>query len=158
MLVFSALTILSLCIQLLVIWRYNWSGCPLSLPVAIFQCLYSAYKVVRKCAHVLGTCMVWYLYLRILKYSCILWRTYKPRANLSLEMNISSLSTIATILIYCHHITFKFWSSRRYLSLEFHLRQILSHWYYSSPSLIMPPYLPRNCGHIRELAFGERER
>ncbi len=29
---------------------------------------------------------------------------------------------------------------------------------YSSPSLIRPPYLPRNCGHIREVAFGERLR
>ncbi len=29
---------------------------------------------------------------------------------------------------------------------------------YSSPSVIRPPYLPRNCGHIREVAFGEREK
>ncbi len=29
---------------------------------------------------------------------------------------------------------------------------------YSSPSLIRPPYLPRNCGHIRGVAFGEREK
>ncbi len=29
---------------------------------------------------------------------------------------------------------------------------------YSSPSLIRPLYLPRNCGHIREVAFGEREK
>ncbi len=29
---------------------------------------------------------------------------------------------------------------------------------YSSPSLIRPPYLPRNCGHIREVAFGEEEK
>ncbi len=29
---------------------------------------------------------------------------------------------------------------------------------YSSPSLIRPPYLSRNCGHIREVAFGEREK
>ncbi len=29
--------------------------------------------------------------------------------------------------------------------------------YNSSPSLIRPPYLPRNCGHIRKVAFGERE-
>ncbi len=28
---------------------------------------------------------------------------------------------------------------------------------YSSPSLIKPPYVPRNCGHIREVAFGRRE-
>ncbi len=28
--------------------------------------------------------------------------------------------------------------------------------HYSNPSLIRPPYLPRNCGHIREVAFGER--
>ncbi len=28
----------------------------------------------------------------------------------------------------------------------------------SSPSLIRPPYLPRNCGHISEVAFGEREK
>ncbi len=28
---------------------------------------------------------------------------------------------------------------------------------YSSPPLIRPPCLPRNCGHIREVAFGERE-
>ncbi len=28
---------------------------------------------------------------------------------------------------------------------------------YSRPPLIRPPYLPRNCGHIREVAFGERE-
>ncbi len=26
---------------------------------------------------------------------------------------------------------------------------------YGSPSLIRPPYLPRNCGHIIEVAFGE---
>ncbi len=26
------------------------------------------------------------------------------------------------------------------------------------PSLIMPPYLSRNCGRIREVAFGEREK
>ncbi len=26
------------------------------------------------------------------------------------------------------------------------------------PSLIRPPYFPRNCGHIREVAFGEREK
>ena len=31
-------------------------------------------------------------------------------------------------------------------------------WQYSSPPLIRPPYLPRNCGHIREVAFGEREK
>ncbi len=30
--------------------------------------------------------------------------------------------------------------------------------YYSSSSLIRPPYLPRNCGHIREVALGEREK
>ncbi len=29
---------------------------------------------------------------------------------------------------------------------------------YSSPSLIRPPFLPRNCGHIREVTFGEREK
>ncbi len=29
---------------------------------------------------------------------------------------------------------------------------------YSSPPLIRPPYLPRSCGHIREVAFGEREK
>ncbi len=29
---------------------------------------------------------------------------------------------------------------------------------YSSPSLIRAPYMPRNCGHIREVAFGEREK
>ncbi len=29
---------------------------------------------------------------------------------------------------------------------------------YSSPPLIRPTYLPRNCGHIREVAFGEREK
>ncbi len=29
---------------------------------------------------------------------------------------------------------------------------------YNSPSLIRPSYLPRNCGHIREVAFGEREK
>ncbi len=29
---------------------------------------------------------------------------------------------------------------------------------YSSPPLIRPTYLPRNSGHIREVAFGERER
>ncbi len=29
---------------------------------------------------------------------------------------------------------------------------------YSSLSLIRPPYLPRNCRHIREVAFGEREK
>ncbi len=28
---------------------------------------------------------------------------------------------------------------------------------YSSPRLIRQPYLPRNCGHIREVAVGERE-
>ncbi len=28
---------------------------------------------------------------------------------------------------------------------------------YSSPPLIRPLYLPRNCGHIKEVAFGERE-
>ncbi len=28
----------------------------------------------------------------------------------------------------------------------------------SSPSLISPPNLPRNCGHIREVAFGNREK
>ena len=26
---------------------------------------------------------------------------------------------------------------------------------YSSPPLIRPPYLPGNCGHIREVAFGD---
>ena len=43
--------------------------------------------------------------------------------------------------------------------------QILSHytpdckvWHYSSPPLIRPPYLRTNCGHIREVAFGEREK
>ena len=25
------------------------------------------------------------------------------------------------------------------------------------PPLIRPPYFPRNCGHIRKVAFGERE-
>ena len=36
---------------------------------------------------------------------------------------------------------------------------ILSHTgKYNSPSLIRPPYLPRNCVHIREVAFGEREK
>ncbi len=29
---------------------------------------------------------------------------------------------------------------------------------YSSPSLIRPPYLPSNFGHIREVGFGEREK
>ncbi len=29
---------------------------------------------------------------------------------------------------------------------------------YSSPSLISPAYLSRNCGHIREVAFHEREK
>ena len=29
---------------------------------------------------------------------------------------------------------------------------------YSSPPLIRPPYLPRNCGHITEVAFGERDK
>ncbi len=29
---------------------------------------------------------------------------------------------------------------------------------YTTASLIRPPYLPRNCGHIREMAFGEREK
>ncbi len=29
--------------------------------------------------------------------------------------------------------------------------------YYSSPSLIKPLYLPRNGGHIRDVAFFERE-
>ncbi len=29
---------------------------------------------------------------------------------------------------------------------------------YSGPPLIRPPYLPRNYGHIREVAFGEREK
>ncbi len=29
---------------------------------------------------------------------------------------------------------------------------------YSSPPLIRPPYLRTNCGHIREVAFGEREK
>ncbi len=33
----------------------------------------------------------------------------------------------------------------------------LSYCGYSGPCLIRPPYLPRNCGHIREVAFGERE-
>ncbi len=28
---------------------------------------------------------------------------------------------------------------------------------YSSPPLTRPLYLPRNCGHIREVSFGERE-
>ncbi len=28
----------------------------------------------------------------------------------------------------------------------------------SSSSLIRPPCLPRNCGHIREVAFGKREK
>ncbi len=27
-----------------------------------------------------------------------------------------------------------------------------------SPPLIRPPYLPKNCGHIREVAFGKREK
>ena len=27
--------------------------------------------------------------------------------------------------------------------------------YYSSPSLIRPPYLSTKCGHIRKVAFGE---
>ncbi len=30
--------------------------------------------------------------------------------------------------------------------------------WYSIPSLIRPPYLPRNCGHIKEVAFGERDK
>ncbi len=29
---------------------------------------------------------------------------------------------------------------------------------YSGPSLIRPPYLSRNCGHIREVAFDEGEK
>ncbi len=29
---------------------------------------------------------------------------------------------------------------------------------YSSPPLIRPPYLRTNCGHIREVALGEREK
>ncbi len=29
---------------------------------------------------------------------------------------------------------------------------------YSSPPLIRPPYLPRNCGHTREVAFHDREK
>ncbi len=29
---------------------------------------------------------------------------------------------------------------------------------YSSPLLIRPSYMPRNRGHVREVAFGERER
>ena len=29
---------------------------------------------------------------------------------------------------------------------------------YSNPSLINPPYLPRNCDHIREMAFVEWEK
>ncbi len=29
---------------------------------------------------------------------------------------------------------------------------------YSSPPLIRPPYLLRDCGHIREVAFGAREK
>ncbi len=28
---------------------------------------------------------------------------------------------------------------------------------YSSPSLITPPYLPRNCGLVGEVAFGEKD-
>ncbi len=28
----------------------------------------------------------------------------------------------------------------------------------SSPSLIRPPYMPRICGRIRKVAFGEREK
>ncbi len=30
--------------------------------------------------------------------------------------------------------------------------------YYSGPSLIRPPYLPTNCGHITEVGSGEREK
>lgn len=30
--------------------------------------------------------------------------------------------------------------------------------HYSGPSLIRPPKLARNCGHIREIALGEREK
>ncbi len=29
---------------------------------------------------------------------------------------------------------------------------------YSSPPLMRSPYMPRNCGHIREVPFGEREK
>ncbi len=29
---------------------------------------------------------------------------------------------------------------------------------YSSPPLIRPPYMRTNCGHIRAVAFGEREK
>ena len=34
---------------------------------------------------------------------------------------------------------------------------VLANVQYSSPPLIRPPYLPRNCGHIRQVAFDERE-
>ena len=37
-----------------------------------------------------------------------------------------------------------------------HVKKIIQD--YSSPSLIRTPFLPRNCGHIREVAFDEKEK
>ncbi len=42
------------------------------------------------------------------------------------------------------------------INTQLSLANLIDH-IYSSFSLIKPPYLPRNCGHIRELAFVERE-
>ncbi len=51
------------------------------------------------------------------------------------------------------HISFKksMWLSPL-MVIWFQYRQ------YSSLPLIRPPHLPRNCGHIREVVFGEREK
>ncbi len=42
----------------------------------------------------------------------------------------------------------------RFFQVQYHLFSCDT--IYSGPFLIRPPYLPRNCGHISEVAFGER--
>ncbi len=45
---------------------------------------------------------------------------------------------------------------KRHLFINQHDESL--HSMYSSPSLIRSPYFPTNCGHIREVAFGERDK
>ncbi len=55
---------------------------------------------------------------------------------------------------FCVHFRMKTCGSRTRMAFSMY---ISLKYMYSILPLIRPPYLPRNCGDIREVAFGERE-
>ncbi len=86
--------------------------------------------------------------LKIVKFG-LHWNSY-PMPSLRLETRVKTYDFITCIFensnpgvyIYMHN-----WYTCTYYNTHTT--------YYSGPSLTRPPYLPRNCGHIIEVAFGE---